>query len=99
MSQISPDLLALERLYFWEKSAPTRVALTQPMGAGVTLDLTWSEVAQQVRCMATFLQAQGLGARLQGGDPVQELRLVDDDRPGHLDGRPCVGTAVSHAGA
>jgi len=59
MSQVSPDLLALERLYFWEKSAPTRVALTQPMGAGATLDLTWGEVAQQVRCMATFLQAQG----------------------------------------
>ncbi len=59
MSQISPDLLALERLYFWEKSAPTRVALTQPMGEGVTLDLTWGEVGQQVRRMATFLQAQG----------------------------------------
>ena len=59
MSQISTDLLALERLYFWEQSAPTRVALTQPMGAGVTLDITWGEVGRQVRSMAAFLQAQG----------------------------------------
>ncbi len=59
MSQISSDLLALDRLYFWEKSAPARVALTQPMGGGVTLDITWGEVGKQVRSMATFLQAQG----------------------------------------
>ena len=59
MSQISTDLLALERLYFWEQSAPTRVALTQPMGAGVTLDITWGEVGRQVRSMAAFLEAQG----------------------------------------
>ncbi len=59
MSSISPDLLALERLYYWEQAAPTRVALTQPMGDGVTRDFTWAEVAGQVRSMAAALQSQG----------------------------------------
>ena len=30
MSTIAPDMLALQRLYYWEKTSPTRVALTQP---------------------------------------------------------------------
>ena len=59
MSDISPDLLALERLYYWERTAPSRTALTQPMGAGVTRDYTWGEVAAQVRAMAAFLQSKG----------------------------------------
>ncbi len=59
MSTISPDLLALQRLYYWEETAPDRVALTQPMGAGVVKDMTWSEVAGEVRRMASYLKAQG----------------------------------------
>ena len=59
MSKIAPDLLALQRLYHWEKTAPNRVALTQPMGGGVVQDFTWAQVADQVRRMATHLQAQG----------------------------------------
>ena len=39
-----------------------------------------------------------LGARLQSGHPLQKLCLVDDDRPGHLDGRLRVCAAVPHAG-
>jgi long-chain acyl-CoA synthetase len=59
MSTSAPEMLALQRLYHWEKTAPGRIALTQPMGAGVTKDFTWAEVADQVRRMATHLKSQG----------------------------------------
>ncbi|QBM27102.1 AMP-binding protein [Hydrogenophaga pseudoflava] len=59
MSKISPDYLALQRLYHWEKTAPTRVALTQPMGAGAVQDFTWAQVADHSRRMAAHLKAQG----------------------------------------
>ena len=59
MSQVAPELLALQRLYHWEKTEPDRVALTQPMGDGVVRDFTWGQVADQVRRMAAYLQAQG----------------------------------------
>jgi long-chain acyl-CoA synthetase len=59
MSLIAPEFLALQRLYHWEKTAPNRVALTQPMGNGAVQDLTWAEVGDQVRRMAAYLQAQG----------------------------------------
>ena len=53
------DTLALQRLYQWERTAPDRTALTQPMGGGVVRDFTWAEVADQARRMAAHLQAQG----------------------------------------
>lgn len=59
MKKVSPDMLALQRLYHWERSAPDRVALTQPIGDGLTRDYTWSQVGEQVRRMATHLQSQG----------------------------------------
>ncbi len=59
MSTIPSDMLALQRLYHWEKTAPNRIALTQPMGGGVTRDFTWGEVADAVRRMAAHLKAQG----------------------------------------
>ncbi len=59
MTQVAPELLALQRLYHWEKTDPKRVALTQPMGAGAVQEFTWAEVADQVRRMATHLQSQG----------------------------------------
>ncbi|HSX93243.1 MAG TPA: AMP-binding protein [Hydrogenophaga sp.] len=58
-AKIADDLLALQRLYDWEKKAPARVALTQPMGGGVVHDFTWAQVADQTRRMAAHLQAQG----------------------------------------
>ena len=51
------DNLALQRLYQWERTAPDRIALTQPMGGGVVRDYTWAEVADQVRRMAAHLRA------------------------------------------
>ena len=59
MSKIAPEFLALQRLYHWEKTAPTRVALTQPMGDGAVQDFTWAQVADQSRRMAAHLQSQG----------------------------------------
>jgi len=59
MSKVSPDMLALQRLYEWEQSAPDRVALTQPMGGGVSRDYTWRQVEDEVRRMAAYLKAQG----------------------------------------
>jgi long-chain acyl-CoA synthetase len=59
MSTIPSDMLALQRLYHWERTAPDRVTLTQPMGEGVIRDFTWAEVADGVRRMATHLKAQG----------------------------------------
>jgi long-chain acyl-CoA synthetase len=59
MSKITPEFLALQRLYHWEKTDPHRVALTQPMGGDVVQDYTWSQLADEVRRMAAHLQAQG----------------------------------------
>jgi len=59
MSTNSLEMLALQRLYHWEKTAPDRIALTQPMGGGRTQDTTWTEVADQVRRMAAHLKSQG----------------------------------------
>ena len=58
--------LALQRLYHWEKTAPSRVVLTQPMGGGAVQDFTWAQVMDQSRRMAAHLLAQGL----QPGDRV-----------------------------
>ena len=40
MSTMAPEMLALQRLYHWEKTSPNRVAFTQPMGGGVVQDYT-----------------------------------------------------------
>jgi long-chain acyl-CoA synthetase len=66
---VADDALALQRLYYWEKSAPDRVALTQPAGGGVVRDYTWRELLDQSRRMAAHLH--GLG--LQRGDRVAIL--------------------------
>jgi long-chain acyl-CoA synthetase len=52
--------LALQRLYHWETTAPERVVMTQPMGAGQLRDFTWREVLDQTRRMAAHLQSLGL---------------------------------------
>ena len=55
----SSDMLALQRLYHWETTAPHRVCFTQPVGQGVVKTFTWAEVAHEVRCMASHLQSLG----------------------------------------
>ncbi|MDP3246513.1 MAG: AMP-binding protein [Polaromonas sp.] len=59
MNAAKPGSLALQRLYHWERTAPDRIALSQPMGGGVVRDFTWAQVADQVRRMAAHLKAQG----------------------------------------
>jgi len=59
MSPVSSEMLALQRLYHWEKTAPHQVALTQPMGGDVNRDYTWGQVADEVRRMAAHLHSQG----------------------------------------
>ena len=59
MTAIKQEQLALSRLYHWEKSSPDRIALIQPMGGGIVRNFTWTEVGDQVRRMASHLQAQG----------------------------------------
>lgn len=59
MNKIPVEMLALQRLYHWEKTEPNRIALTQPMGNGVVQDFTWAQVGDQVRRMAANLKSQG----------------------------------------
>ena len=66
---VDPSKLALQRLYHWERSAPERVVLTQPMGAahgGEVREFSWAQLMHQARRIAAHLQAQGL----QPGDRV-----------------------------
>ncbi len=63
---VAADALALERLYHWERTAPDRVVLTQPMGGGAVKDFTWREVLDQTRRLAAHLRGLGLppGSRI-----------------------------------
>ncbi len=49
----------VQRLCHWESHNPQGVFLTQPLGAGAVVDVTWGEAAAQVRSMAAWLQSQG----------------------------------------
>ena len=66
MSIVSPDSLALQRFYHWERATPERITLTQPMGGGTVRDFTWAQVADETRRMAAHLQSLGLapGSRI-----------------------------------
>ena len=68
-STVSADLLALQRLYHWEKTAAERVVFTQPLGGGAVREYTWREVMDQCRRMAAHLQSLGL----KPGDKVALL--------------------------
>ena len=63
---VSADMLALERLYHWERTAPDRVVMTQPLGGGNVRDFTWREVMDETRRMAAHLRGLGFepGARI-----------------------------------
>ena len=60
---VDPSKLALQRLYHWEQTAPSRLVLTQPMGkdaGGTVATFTWAQVLDGARRMAAHLQSQGL---------------------------------------
>jgi long-chain acyl-CoA synthetase len=63
---VAAEALALQRLYHWERTAPERVALTQPAGGGNVKEFTWRDVMDQTRRMAAHLQGLGYerGARI-----------------------------------
>jgi long-chain acyl-CoA synthetase len=56
---VTPQDLPLACLYRWERERTDQVYLSQPMGEGEILDITWGQAADQVRRMAAWLQAQG----------------------------------------
>jgi long-chain acyl-CoA synthetase len=56
-SSASPDTLALQRIYHWEKTTPDKVVFTQPMGGGVVKDYTWKQAIDEARRMAAYLKS------------------------------------------
>jgi long-chain acyl-CoA synthetase len=68
-SPIADDALALQRLYHWERQAPDKVVLTQPLGGGAVRDYTWREVLDQSRRMASHL----LSLQLEPGSRIALL--------------------------
>ncbi len=65
-SPVSADALAMQRLYHWERTAPNRTILTQPLGGGAARDYTWAQVMDESRRMAAHLQSLGFahGSRI-----------------------------------
>ena len=57
---IPADQLPLQRLYHWVRTAPDRIAYTQPIGGGRVNDYTWAQVLGQSSRMAAHLKAQGI---------------------------------------
>ena len=47
-------------LLHWEKNLPNKMALVQPLVSGQVISYTWADVANQVRCMATYLLSLNL---------------------------------------
>ena len=59
---LTPADYQLPSFYRWEKERSDKVFLTQPLGHGALLDITWAQAGQEVRRMATWLIAQGYPA-------------------------------------
>jgi long-subunit acyl-CoA synthetase (AMP-forming) len=52
--------LALDDVYRWEKTAPDRLWMTQPVGSGEVQTYTWAQAMDQVRRMAAHLKSLDL---------------------------------------
>jgi long-subunit acyl-CoA synthetase (AMP-forming) len=50
----------LQVLYRWETETPHKIYMRQPKGGGVWEELTWKDVCEQVRKLASFIKAQNL---------------------------------------
>jgi long-chain acyl-CoA synthetase len=57
--QVADQDLPLQRLYQWERTLPAHVIMTQPFDGGQLRDITWRELVDQARRVATFLQSHG----------------------------------------
>src|SRR5262245_28932701 len=60
-TQVSPDPLALQRLYHRERTAPDRGVLEQPPGRGALRESSWTQALHQTRRVAAHLKSQGIG--------------------------------------
>jgi long-chain acyl-CoA synthetase len=62
----TPQDLPLACLYRWERERAGQIYLSQPMGDGVVDNITWAQAGDQVRRIASWLQAQGwpVGSRV-----------------------------------
>ena len=58
-STVSPDRLALQCMYAWEKSSPGTTVLTQPQGNGAVREFTWAQLMDEARRMAAHLKGLG----------------------------------------
>ena len=94
VNAVPDELLALQRMAHWERSAPDRVVLTQPMGAGALREFTWRQLLDQARRMAAYLQSQGIGH----GDRVALLSPTRSARSCSTARRGCCSSASSTAG-
>ncbi len=56
---LAPADLQLPSFYRWEKSQPNKVFLTQPIGGGKSIDITWQQAGDQARRIASWLKSQG----------------------------------------
>jgi len=58
--------LALDQIYQWEKTAPERLWMTQPLGDGKVETYTWAQAMDQARRMAAHLKSLNLepGSRI-----------------------------------
>ena len=54
------DALALQRLYHWERTAPSKRLFVQPVGDGRVREWTWGEALIETRRMAAHLRALDL---------------------------------------
>ena len=56
----------LDRVFDHEAERRTQIFLSQPVGGGVVIDLTWGEAVDQARRMAAHLQSLGFapGSRI-----------------------------------
>ena len=59
-ANVAPEKLPLQRLYHWARTAPDRIAFTQPLGGGPVADYKWADVLDQASRMAAHLKAQGI---------------------------------------
>ncbi|MEY3446713.1 MAG: hypothetical protein RIR45_1468, partial [Pseudomonadota bacterium] len=55
---VSPDDLALQCFFRWERERADKVFMTQPLGGGAVQDITWGQAGNEARRMATWITAQ-----------------------------------------
>jgi long-chain acyl-CoA synthetase len=60
-STATDQRLILDHVFAHEAAQPDRVFLTQPVGGGEVVNLTWAQTLDQARRMATHLRERGIG--------------------------------------